>query len=213
MNYVVSDLHGEYDKFIQLLEKIKFSDQDTLYILGDVIDRGKDSIKLLQYIMNYKNMKMILGNHEDMGLKSICDDNIGYYNCWMNNGGVSTLSQFDKLDINQKFDIIGYLTGLPLYRIVGDFVLVHAGINQGKYKSIKRLLENQDEETLLWNRPMNLDLPFKEGYKLIFGHSPTSYLYNDGKTPLRIYYNKTKDKIGIDCGCEARKEALNKLFP
>ena len=43
MNFVISDLHGySHDRFIELLEKAKFSDDDFLYILGDVIDRNGD---------------------------------------------------------------------------------------------------------------------------------------------------------------------------
>ena len=40
MIYAVSDLHGCYDKYRNMLEKIHFSETDTLYILGDVVDRG-----------------------------------------------------------------------------------------------------------------------------------------------------------------------------
>lgn len=40
-HYVMSDIHGEADRFHAMLEKIHFSDDDTLYILGDVIDRGR----------------------------------------------------------------------------------------------------------------------------------------------------------------------------
>lgn len=40
MTYVMSDLHGMYDKFIAMLEKIDFSDSDELFIIGDIIDRG-----------------------------------------------------------------------------------------------------------------------------------------------------------------------------
>ena len=47
MIYAVSDIHGCYDKFLGLLDLIKFSDHDTMYILGDMVDRGKDGIKLL----------------------------------------------------------------------------------------------------------------------------------------------------------------------
>ena len=38
--YVTSDIHGEYDLFVRLLDIIKLQDQDTLYVLGDVVDRG-----------------------------------------------------------------------------------------------------------------------------------------------------------------------------
>ena len=37
--YVISDIHGMYSKFIELLNKIKLKDTDTLHILGDVLDR------------------------------------------------------------------------------------------------------------------------------------------------------------------------------
>ena len=47
MTYVMSDIHGQYEKYAQMLEKISFSDEDTLYILGDVLDRGDHSMKIL----------------------------------------------------------------------------------------------------------------------------------------------------------------------
>lgn len=50
--YVISDIHGMYNKFIELLNKIKLKDTDTLYILGDVLDRGPDPIKTLLKIMS-----------------------------------------------------------------------------------------------------------------------------------------------------------------
>lgn len=40
MIYVMSDIHGKYDKYIQMLKQIHFSEKDTMYILGDMIDRG-----------------------------------------------------------------------------------------------------------------------------------------------------------------------------
>lgn len=70
--YTISDLHGyPVDKFKALLDKANFSDTDTLYILGDVIDRNGDGgVSLLRYIMAQPNFGFILGNHEDMLLKS-----------------------------------------------------------------------------------------------------------------------------------------------
>lgn len=59
MNYVVSDIHGYYDKYTSLLSFIRFSDNDKLYILGDVIDRGPDGLKLLQDIMERPNVELL----------------------------------------------------------------------------------------------------------------------------------------------------------
>ena len=47
--YVMSDIHGEYEKYCRMLEKIALSEEDTLYILGDVVDRVKSSGILDRY--------------------------------------------------------------------------------------------------------------------------------------------------------------------
>ena len=49
--YCMSDIHGNYEGYQKLLEKIHFSDLDVLYVLGDVVDRGKASMKVLQDMM------------------------------------------------------------------------------------------------------------------------------------------------------------------
>jgi Icc-related predicted phosphoesterase len=57
--YAMSDIHGNYDTFISMLKKIKFDNEDTLYINGDAIDRSPDSIKILKYCMGTKNIIFI----------------------------------------------------------------------------------------------------------------------------------------------------------
>ena len=51
MVYVMSDLHGCYEKYVKMLEKISFSKEDVLYILGDVVDRGTGGMKILLDIL------------------------------------------------------------------------------------------------------------------------------------------------------------------
>ena len=65
MIYVMSDLHGCFDKYLLMLEKIKLSEKDTLYILGDVVDRGADGVRILLDIAKRKNVVMLRGNHDD----------------------------------------------------------------------------------------------------------------------------------------------------
>ena len=96
MIYVASDIHGHYDRLVELFEKIKFSDDDTLYILGDIIDRGPNIVKTVDLVMSKSNIKMILGNHEDMFLnywksKSIWDEGL-----WYKNGGGKTDAEFSQ---------------------------------------------------------------------------------------------------------------------
>lgn len=61
MIYAMSDLHGCYEKYIQMVEKIRFKSEDTLYVLGDVVDRGEDGIKILLDMMQRSNVIPLLG--------------------------------------------------------------------------------------------------------------------------------------------------------
>ena len=70
-SYVISDIHGEYDMFMELLRLIDFSYADTLYILGDVVDRGPHPIAVLQKLMKMPNVIPIVGNHEVMALDGL----------------------------------------------------------------------------------------------------------------------------------------------
>ena len=55
MRYVISDIHGEYGLFIELLKKIRFSKNDQMIIVGDIFDKGPNSIQLLKFVRKYDN--------------------------------------------------------------------------------------------------------------------------------------------------------------
>lgn len=72
--YVISDIHGCYDTFIKLLENSEFDiNNDVLYILGDIIDRGDKTLEMYEWVKERinKNVFMILGNHEDMFISDV----------------------------------------------------------------------------------------------------------------------------------------------
>ena len=71
MIYVMSDIHGQKRRFDSVMKQIKLQPDDTLYILGDVIDRNPDGIKILRQIMAMPNAKMLLGNHELMMMNAL----------------------------------------------------------------------------------------------------------------------------------------------
>ena len=71
MIYVLSDIHGNAIRYNSIIEQINLQEMDTLYILGDVIDRYPDGIKILREIMKKDNIKMLLGNHEYMMLEAL----------------------------------------------------------------------------------------------------------------------------------------------
>lgn len=79
--YVMSDIHGCYDEFQQMLEKIHFSDRDLLICAGDYIDRGTKNYEMMSWISNApENVVFVRGNHDEEFLtnirimKYVCDE-------------------------------------------------------------------------------------------------------------------------------------------
>ena len=141
--YVISDIHGQYDMFMELLDKIKLKETDTLYVLGDVLDRGPHPIKTLMKIMEMPNAICLVGNHELMALecleflmKEITDKSLEELNekmldnlvTWQYNGSKSTLDEFSKLDSESKKDVIDFIKDFLIYEEVcvnvKDYILV-----------------------------------------------------------------------------------------
>ena len=71
MKYVMSDLHGRYDKYTEMLNKIHFTSDDEIYILGDICDRGPSSAQIYLDIMKRENVHCVMGNHENMLLENL----------------------------------------------------------------------------------------------------------------------------------------------
>jgi serine/threonine protein phosphatase 1 len=130
MTYVCSDIHGCYEKYLKLLEQIKFNKSDTLYILGDVLNReGNGGIDILQDIMDRPNVTLILGNHEEIALegfeflmnaqvKKASDINDLPVHVkvmlteWLNLGGMPTIKAFRELSRREQERIVAFcLTG------------------------------------------------------------------------------------------------------
>ena len=64
--YVMSDIHGCYDRFLHMLDKIGFSATDRLILAGDCIDRGKQSYEMLRWMERAPgHVRLIRGNHEE----------------------------------------------------------------------------------------------------------------------------------------------------
>lgn len=114
-----------------MLEKINFGDDDLLYVLGDVVDRGKDSMKVLQDMSMRSNVIPIMGNHEYIALiilQNLCveitkenykthiDGNLMEgISLWFADGGETTLNAFCKLLVDEREAIIEYLSEFSLY--------------------------------------------------------------------------------------------------
>ena len=113
--YVCSDIHGQYDLYKTMLNEINFTTEDHLYILGDMIDRGEDGIRVLQDVASRPNVTCLLGNHEYMMWNYISHYVFKDLN-WLNpsNGGTQTLSEYRKLTPADKSSVKEYLAQLFL---------------------------------------------------------------------------------------------------
>lgn len=214
MIYVTSDLHGcSVKRFQQLLDHAGFSEEDFLYILGDVIDRGEQGAELLLWITEQSNMQLILGNHETFLLKceivfdevigqnlnKLTEEQMDHLLTWIYNGGGPTVLGLKK--IYQKNPelvegIFEYLQDAPLYETVEinrqKYILVHAGL--GNFRK-NRLLSDYKAEELLWVRPA-YDTVYFDDAIVIFGHTPTQYYGSQFKGKAL----KTLSWICIDTG-------------
>lgn len=211
MIYVVSDIHGYYHKYKALLKQIQFNGNDTLYVLGDVIDRGPDGFKILSDMLYRPNVVCLLGNHEAMArdvLPSIIQNKnplnkARAIKLWFANGGKVSLMDFLLLSGKQAQTILDYMLAMPLYKEieVGDrkFVLVHGGLENF---SPSRSLEDYTVDEIVWYRPNQYTTYYPDKY-VVFGHTPVQLLRysmgDDNYMSSKIYH---KDKlIDIDCGC------------
>jgi len=209
--YVISDVHGNYEGYMKILEKINFSDGDTLYVNGDVIDRGIGGIKILQHMMMQPNIYPILGNHEYAAgtclrflMKEITEESIGDIDEetiknlmeWQNIGGQRTMDAFHKLTYEEKQDIVDYLDEFSLYEEVSvngkQFVIVHAGLTNF---SSSRPLDDYEMYELIFKAPYYDTVYFPDKY-LVTGHLPTKAIEGNAR-PNKIYMKN--NHIAIDC--------------
>ena len=203
MTYCISDIHGCYDEFMELLEQIDFKPTDTLYILGDVVDRGPEPIKCLQFIMDTPNIYMIRGNHESWMLWN--------HHAWLDNGGGITNKQYNALPKIDQDKISDFIKKLPLHYTleIGSktYILVHAGVRYSTYNIPRVLVEEDYHNMTKLPENLSIDLDIREefylqkastDYTIIFGHTPTQNLHQKKV----IWHDSVyKDKICIDCGC------------
>ena len=170
--YVMSDIHGMSELFQRMLEQIRFSDEDTLYILGDMIDRGPDPAGILDIVMACDNIIALKGNHEDGFVEWY--ENVGdkvqqryYYNAY------DVLADCEAT--REKLpEYVRFMKNLPLYRKVkmngNCYLMAHA---------------STEEILRVWKR--------KE-------HVPTFIIRGYPKEQASVWHSPNGRIIDVDCG-------------
>ena len=222
--YACSDVHANLKQFNKLLEFL--DDNDKLYVIGDVVDKGPDKLEVLKTIMKDDRITLLMGNHDLMmlSLLSYIDEPlineteyyINLYDNWINyNQGSKTLNAYLKLDDKEKKEILDYLFSTPvLLNIEVDnkkYILVHAyPLNDGKYDVYTKDLISEQTGLLMWYSDYVWERsPFLhiEDKILITGHTPSAYYDSDKIVHNDYWYDldcglamlQEKGKLGVLC--------------
>jgi serine/threonine protein phosphatase 1 len=206
--YVISDIHGCFQTFQELLSRIGFSQSDHLYLLGDYIDRGSNSIALLDFLIKARTegyrIDCLRGNHEQLFLNA---RQPSHTNLWLRNGGSSV---FRELGIQQIEDVpekyFQFAQECPPFIETEDYLFVHAGINLHQPKPL------EDTESLLWIRKWEQHPKlenFLQGKKIIHGHTPQPRA--DIEIRFSQFVPNYHPVLNIDNGCVYAEEGYHHL--
>jgi len=217
-NFIVSDLHGNgnaYYSIMSYLDNINKDDEVTLYINGDLIDRGNDSAEILldvrNRIINNNSFKInyLGGNHELMMYQALHDDKLNLIETaiWFSNGGgVTNDALIDLIDKKEKLEVVKFISELNIYHKFNEkiddkrIVLVHAKCpkNVNDICDLK-IKDNIKISQFVWTRqddliPLIKDTLGNDEYFTIIGHTPVK------NKKGYIYYPKY-NCLNIDGGC------------
>lgn len=194
---IYGDIHGCYDEFISLRNQINPQKDDIEVCVGDIITKGKDSIKTLDFIIE-NNIKSVLGNHEDKIIR------------YLNHKKTNEKNPI-KLDRDEQCIVdnlsekhIDFLQNLPLYLQFEDITVLHGGIQNSM--DLKNL-SKRDKQKILRMRYLD-----KNGEYLTYGQEDENSTFwadsYDGNQGFIIYghqwfkeIRKNNFSLGIDTGC------------
>ncbi len=164
---VIGDVHGHYDTLVALLDSISPTTNDEVYFLGDLIDRGPKSAEVVDLVMRNK-FNCLRGNHEEMMLDVVGSGEVSIelYQGWLYSGGHATVASYNSKIPQEHID---WMKNLPLYYDLGDYWLVHAGVNPNIP------LQQQSAEQYCWIREdfHICDRPFFKDKLIVTGHTIT----------------------------------------
>lgn len=208
---VVSDIHGSIDLFKQLLEKVNYTDDDRLIILGDIIDKGPNSIELIEYVaelLKQEHVHMILGNC-DCIFDELEEDYLYHYMTYRHTIVHEALMKLGKTlddyttqsemaaDLRKHF---GYLhdvvRDLPLMIETEDFIFVHAGLDPHNYMNTSRYNA--------LNMPFFYQQTHDAEKMVVVGHFPTCNFVEMGLMDNKIKINDVTRIIDIDGGNQVK---------
>lgn len=213
MIYVIGDIHGDKEKYDAMMEKLAPGNDDTVFVLGDIINVGDKGIEILQDMMYKANVYPVLGEHEYMAKQifplisefstpeeasdKLSGENKELFEKWLSMKSVKTTEDFLALDDEGKESIIDYLSEFEPYEEITaggkKFVLCHAGLDG--FDEEKDLDEYEEKDFVFADTDYDR-IYFADKY-LVTGHTPTALI--DRSLTGKVYSKKRH--LSIDCGC------------
>jgi serine/threonine protein phosphatase 1 len=212
VGYAIGDVHGRLDLLTAMIERLEADHPapdpaapPIVVFLGDYVDRGPHSRGVIELLMQRRprgfERRYLLGNHEAMMMKFIQDPIENRH--WLTQGGMATLGSYGvaapsvmagKQALKEAGDQfrdaipeahLEFMLGMERYVVLGDYAMVHAGINPDKP------FQSQTDEDLLWIRKKFLQNRRRHEYMIVHGHTPIDVPYKDDR------------RIGVDTGAYA----------
>jgi serine/threonine protein phosphatase 1 len=163
----IGDIHGCLTALETLAHFVDFSPEDTIITLGDYIDRGPNSKKVIDYILRLRKTHQVItlkGNHELMmeDARTEYDDLMN----WLLNGGIETLTSFGAVEFEQiPLCYWEFFKSCLSYHETDNHIFVHAGL------APDLLLHEQSDHDLFWLRFHQTE-QHHSGKTIICGHTP-----------------------------------------
>ena len=165
----IGDIHGHYVGLRHLLDKVNPTEADEIYCVGDLIDRGPQSAKVVSYIREH-GFTCVLGNHEQLLLDAFAktQEATQTLQAWLYSGGQSTLASYDS-DVELLSEHMEWFRTLPLHLDLGDVWLVHAGLDP------TLMIDEQTANEFCWIRDTfhSAPNPYFQDKLIITGHTIT----------------------------------------
>jgi len=177
MTNIIGDIAGQYKSLIALTKQMP---EGEIISVGDLVDRGPDSNRVIEYFMQ-PGRRAILGNHEHLMLDYLLNGNFYPEGCWFNNGGSATIAAYPNGIVPQEH--IDWLKALPKYIEIDNCLISHAFLTPAtelkEQCDFGESIWDKDETTIIWNRREPVQ---RDDYRLqICGHNSQFGLREWGK--------------------------------
>ncbi|WP_020530777.1 metallophosphoesterase family protein [Flexithrix dorotheae] len=199
---VTSDIHGCFHTFKALISKIGLTPEDQLFLLGDYVDRGPGSSRVIDYILKLMEdgyqVFPLRGNHEEIYIDfegKNAPKFLGQYA--EENYATDLLNSMGRV----KSRYLKFMKSLPYFFELENCFLVHAGFDFSSASPFENIYQ------MVWIRNYFYDENLAKGKQIIYGHTPTAF------SEIEEAIQNKKPLIPLDNGCVFGSDFRSTVYP